>query len=143
MGYGFRIFFVEDDVSLHPVPMARFNRLLNFDPDESIPEYAGQKKRCAIVVLEVEGKTPIGIDHIDYIRVSFDERGRIDQSEFKRVSRLAVESFSPELGNEQEDNIIDARREFNKRRYEHEVRWHPTPEIEYAIGEAIFSESPF
>jgi hypothetical protein len=143
MGYGFRIFFVEDDDSLHPIPRARFDRLLNFDPDESIPEYAGQIKRCAIIVLEVKGRTPLENYHIEYIRLSFDAKGRIDQSEFKRVSHLAVQSFSPDLGDEQSGNIIDAHREFNKRRYENEVRWHPTPEIEYAIGEAIFSESPF
>ena len=143
MGYGFRIFVLEDNDSLHPIPMARFNRLLNFEPDECFPEYAGQKKRCAIVVLEVEGKTPIDIDHIDYIKVAFDTKGRIDQSEFKRVSQLAVESFSLDLGDKQEGNIIDARREFSKRRYENEVRWRPTPKIEHAIGQAIFSDSPF
>ena len=143
MGYGFRIFFVEDDDSLHPIPRARFDRLLNFDQDESIPEYAGEKKRCAIIVLEVKGKTPLEIYHIDYIRLSFDAKGRIDKPEFDRVSHLAVQSFSPDLGDEQSGNVIDANRQFNQRRYEHEVLWNPTPEIEYAIGEAIFSDSNF
>lgn len=134
---------MEDDDSLHLIPMARFNRLLNFDPDECFPEYAGQKKRCAIIVLEVESKTPIEIDHIDYIRLSFDAKGRIDKSELNRASHLALQSFSPELEDKQSDNLIDGRRHFYKRRYENEVRWHPTPEIEYAIGKVIFNYNPF
>ncbi len=143
MGYGFRFFIVDDDDSLHRIPMARLNRLLNFDPHECFPEYAGEKKRCALIVLEVEGKIPPEIDHVDYIMLSFDAKGRIDKSELDRASHLAVQSFSPELKDEQSGNVIDARRQFYRRRYENEVRWHPTLDIEYAIGKAIFSDSLF
>jgi hypothetical protein len=143
MGYGFRFFIVDDDDSLHLIPMARFNRLLDWDPDECLPEFAGQKKRCALVVLEVKGRTPLEIYHIDYIMLSFDAQGRIDKPEYERVSHLAIRSFSPDLGDEQPGNIIDAGRQFNRRRYENEVRWNPTPAIEYAIDNAIFGDHYF
>ncbi len=45
------------------------------------------------------------------------------------------------LKNECRENIIDARNLFAKKRYDSEVKWSLTAEIEDAIEEAIFGKS--
>lgn len=143
MGAGFRCFIVDDDDSLHRIPTARFNRLLNGEAGESLPEYSGKQKRCALVILEVDGRTPLHIDHIDYVILYFDAQGCLDKSELRRAAHLAVQSMPPLFADEQPGTVIDARSHFYRRRYENEFRWEPTPEIEFAIRKAIFRDSPF
>lgn len=48
MGLGIRIFMVDEDDSLHRLALARYERLLRDDPDESIKEYAGMRVRYAL-----------------------------------------------------------------------------------------------
>jgi hypothetical protein len=38
--------------------------------------------------------------------------------------------------------VIDARTHFAKKRYEHEFKWTPTPEIQAAIVSEIFNKEP-
>ena len=45
MGTGIRIFFVQDYGSLKRFPVARFEHLMNHDPKEFLPEYAGERVR--------------------------------------------------------------------------------------------------
>ena len=37
--------------------------------------------------------------------------------------------------------VIDANEQFAKKRYDHEFRWQPSPEIEDAIERAIFFDN--
>jgi len=141
MGTGFRIFLVDDDDSLHRLPMARYQRLRRREPGESLPRYAGKRVRCAMVVLEVVGRRPISMIHIDYYMLAFDDEGRIDPAELEKEARLAVEALPP-IDEEKSERVIDARTHFAKRRYEHEFKWTPTPEIQAAIVSEIFNKEP-
>ena len=144
MGTGFRIFLVDDDDSLHRLPMARYQRLRRGEPGESLPQYAGKRMRCAMVFLEVAGRNPISINHIDYYMLTFDDQGRVDTDELEKEARLAVEILPPyiDIDEEQSGRVIDARTHFAKRRYEHEFKWTPTPEIQAAIISEIFNKEP-
>ncbi len=146
MGIGFRVFLIDDNDSLHRLPMARYERLLDSVPGERLPQYAGKRVRCAMVYLEVEGRKPQSIIRIDYQIIPLDEQGRIDRSEREKEMRLVFESMSPLLSIFKEDRpekIFDARSKFAKKRYEQEFKWSPSPEIQEAIMSAIFGPGYF
>lgn len=146
MGLGIRIFIVDDDESLHRLPLTRFQRLLDADSDECLPQYSGKQMRCAMVVLDVSGRKPLHIKHIDYLVLHFDSNGRFDRNALIRETRLAFECFSPLSKSDLtdsliDDSLIDARNYFSKKRYENEFKWKPTPGIDRAIKNAIFKDS--
>jgi len=45
MGISLRIFIVNDDDTLQRLPLARYDRLLERNPKESMPQYAGKRVR--------------------------------------------------------------------------------------------------
>jgi hypothetical protein len=139
MGTGYRVFFFDENDNLRPLSMARYNRLRREDPGERLEEYARKRVRCALVILEVEGRKPVAITHIDYMIVPFDREGRLDSTELERSAKLAVQSLPPYMHDE-EGHIIDARSRFARKRYEREFKWKPTPDIQAAIVAAIFEK---
>ena len=142
MGTGLRVFFVHDDGSLERVPLARYERLRRREPGARFAEYAGKRVRCALVALEVAGRIPLAMDHVEYSVLPFDREGFIDDSAREEQTRLAVEIL-PTIGYEERSGqVINARRQFAKRRYEHEFKWRPTPAIQAAIVAAIFGKEP-
>jgi hypothetical protein len=54
MGLGTRIFIVNEDDTLKRMPMKRYHQLLRRDPEERFLEYAGNRIRYVLVVLESE-----------------------------------------------------------------------------------------
>jgi hypothetical protein len=140
MGTGYRVFFFDKNDGLRPLSMARYNRLRRREPDERLEEYARKRVRCALVILEVEGRKPVAIERVDYMIVPFDAEGRIDSAEVERRAKLAVQSLPPYIQDERLGRIIDARSRFAKKRYEREFTWKPTPGIQAAIVAAIFEK---
>lgn len=137
MGLSIRIFIVDEDDSLHRLALAQYERLLRDDPAESIPEYAGKRVRHALVVVDLVNRRPVEIVHAEFSWLSFDS-DRLDRSEKEKEARLAMQAIPPLLGEEDSEQLIDARHRFAKKRYDSEYRWKPTSEIEAAIVAAIF-----
>ena len=137
---GTRIFLVHDDDSLERLSLARFERLLRGDPEEQMPLYAGKRIRYALVVLEVEQRRPVAINHIQYAFLHFDSKGRLDVSEREREARVAVEMFSPVDEKNHHPTVIDARFKFARRRYADEYKWTPNPEIEAKLMEVLLGK---
>jgi hypothetical protein len=133
---GLRIFIIDDDDTPRRLSVARFDRLNRGDPGERLPEYAGRRMRCAIVILELEERRPLAIARIDQALLSFDAEGRIDADEQLRQARLAVETLS--LPIEPLPGVIEAGDRFARRRYAHEFKWTLEPAVEAAIADAIF-----
>lgn len=138
MGLSIRIFIVDEDDSLHRLALAQYERLLRDDPAESIPEYAGKRVRHALVIVDLVNRRPVEIVHAEFSWLSFDSEGRLDRSEKEKEARLAMQAIPPLLGEEDSEQLIDARHRFAKKRYDSEYRWKPTAEIEAAIVAAIF-----
>lgn len=140
MSLGSRAFFLDEDDHLHRVAMKRLTRLLlRRDGSEKFPEFAGRRVRYALVFVELRGRKPAAIKYTEYAILKLDGEGRLDTAERERAARMAVDMISsrrPETGG----TVIDASRRFNKKRYEHEFRWEPSPEIEAAIVRSIFGE---
>jgi hypothetical protein len=140
MGTGFRVFLVNDDDSLYRMPLARYERLLRFEPQERLPAYAGKRVKCALVVLDVLGRTPLGIRKIDHFMLSFDAEGRIDTNEWDRETQLVGEMVDSHRGASPDAKLVDARGRFARKRYFHEFKWVPTPQVKENIITTIFGK---
>ena len=138
MGIGCRILLIDDNDSLHRIPMSRLERLLHFDRVESLPLYAGKRVRFAMVFVDVAGRQVLSIRNIDYFVLPFNDKGRIDKKEWEKGLRLGLELLPPLLNDQHPKQIVDARHRFAKRRYEHEFKWRPSRKVEEAIVAAIF-----
>ena len=132
-----RIFLVDDDDSLHRLPLARYERLLRGEAGESLPQYAGRRVRYVLVSVDVVDRKPVEIVHIQYSTLAFDSKGRLDQVDRKRKAKLAMDLL-PALSGDDPEQVIDARHRFAKKRYDSEYRWKPCLDIEAAIINAIF-----
>ena len=140
MGIGIRVFLIDDNDTLHRISMARLDRLLHFDRRESFHLYAEKRVRCAMVVLEVEGRQVLVIRNIDYFLLPFDAKGRINREEWEKGMRLGMELLPRLLNDQHLKQIVDARHRFAKRRYEHEFKWKPSRKVEEAIVAAILGK---
>ena len=143
MGIGLRVFFVENDGGLKPVPLKRFQALMDGGKAaKALPEYAGQRVRCAFVVLEFEKRKPIAIERIDCAILIFDKRGRLNSSDEQRQARLAIEALSSFTSKSREGSVIDARGRFTKKLIANEYSWQLSSETEKALEKAIFVQKP-
>ena len=140
MGISLRIFLVDDDDSIKRLPLTRYERLLQCDPEEGFPEYAGKRVRYALVVVDLVNRIPVEILRIQYSLLSFDSEGRIDPIEREKEAKLAFELLPPMPIERDPSQLIDAQHCFAKKRYDNEYRWTPSPEIEKAIMDAIFGK---
>jgi hypothetical protein len=138
MGVTLWIFIVNEDDSIKRFPMARFERLIEFESKERIPRYARKRVRYVEVALELEHRKPINILQMLYLILPFDSRGRVDAKEQDKERRLAADMMPPIVPDRGSGKVIEAQHRFARKRFDNEYRWEPTPEIEAAILEAIF-----
>ena len=93
MGLGTRIFIVNDDDTLKRMPMKRYHRLFRQDPEERFSEYADNRIRYVLVVLELENRKPVEILRNQYSYLAFDPQGRLREDEREKAARLSTVSF--------------------------------------------------
>ncbi|NVM21229.1 MAG: hypothetical protein HWN68_05565 [Desulfobacterales bacterium] len=132
---------MNDDHSIQRLPLARYERLLQRDAEERLPQYADKRVRYVEVAVELAHRKPVRILRLQYFILSFDSEGRIDTAEQERERRLAVDLLPPVLPEEQPGLVIDAQHRFAKKRYDNEYRWTPSPELEAAIVRGIFGKN--
>jgi hypothetical protein len=142
MSMGTRIFLVDGDDTVRRFPLSHFERLRREDPNESLPEFAGKRVRCAHVVLELSGRKPVEIIQLGYFMLFFDSRGRLDRSEREKAKELAVNMVPSYTDQTAPESVVDAEHHFAKKEYADRYKWTPTPEIEAAIFDAIFGKRP-
>ncbi|MFH1954002.1 MAG: hypothetical protein ABIL06_20585 [Pseudomonadota bacterium] len=137
MGIAIWIFIVNDE-SIQRFPLARFERLIERNPNERLPQYAGNRVRYVEAAVELEQRKPVGILRILYLILPLDSEGRVDAAEQEKERRLGAEMMPPIVMDRDSKQVIEAGYRFAKRRFDNEYRWIPTPEIEAAILKAIF-----
>ena len=116
MGMGSRLFLIDDDDSLQRLSVEKLSQLIRFDKGVTLPQYAGKRIRCAMAVLEVAGRQVQTIRHIDYFMLPFDDKGRVDNKEWIRGVRLALEMLPSGLEGMHPRQVVDARDRFMKKR---------------------------
>ena len=142
MGLGIRIFIVEDDDTIKRLPLSRYERLLNRDPDERLSKYAGKRVRYALIVVDLINRKPIEVVRDEFAYLDFDKEGQLKEPVYEKEesSDLDMLDFFSLAEQKKDRRVIDARDKFARKRYFDKHRWEPTDEIVTAIAEAIFGK---
>jgi hypothetical protein len=138
MGFGFRIYFVEEGDKIERIPATRFDRIRNRDLKEILPKFKNSRVRYAMVMLEFENRKPVSIVQIDYGYLVFDFEGRVDQQFLDTEGHVAI-SMLPSIPLPGEpSNVVQASDRFAKKRFKDEFTWTPSFELEQAIIKKAF-----
>jgi len=133
MGFGFRIFLLDEADKIIRIPATRFDRIRDRDPKELFPQYKNSRIRYAMVILELENRKPILIARIDYGYLAFDSEGLVDQKFLDTEGQVAI-SMMPSIPLAGEPaNVVHASDKFAQKRFENEFTWTPSFEVEQAI----------
>jgi hypothetical protein len=137
MGTTIWIFIVNNDDLIQRLPLKRYERLIDRDPNERFPQCAGKRVRYVEVALELEQRKPVRVLRLLYLILPIDSEGQVDAAEQEKERRLGVEMMPPipDRGSKQ---VIEAGYRFAKRRFDNEYRWEPTQKMELAVMKAIF-----
>ena len=118
MGISLRVFLFDDSDTIERLPLTRYERLLRRHPEEYLPQYAGQRVRFAEVAVELKERKPVQILRVVYGILPFDSEGRIDAAEQEKEMRLFAEMMPPVLKDRSSPNIVDAKHQFAKKRFD-------------------------
>jgi hypothetical protein len=140
MGLSIRVFIVEEDDTIKRLPLTRYERLHKHDPDERLLEYADQRVRYALIVVDLVNRRPVEIVKDEFGFLFFDDEGRLEASEHGKAESLAFDMLTPLFADQTNSRVIDARHKFAKKRYFDKYSWSPTDEIIAALAEAIFGK---
>ena len=138
MGISVRIFIIEEDDTVHKLSHAAFERLIRQDPEECLPQYAGQKVRYALIAVEMKNRMPVDILHTEESFFNFDSNGRLDFSDRNEIIEMVYDSLRPIGKKQPKDKIVDARHHFARKNYRKRFTWKPTPQIAETIVRMIF-----
>ena len=147
MGFGWRSFLFEADGAMRRVPLSLLHKLSG--GQATLPEYAGQSLRHALVNVEVDGRRrPARINHIDANIWHFDDTGRIHES-LMVAAVGARETFEAvhEARKRQEQGsktgpVVDMSAQFARKAWENRQRWTPGQEEISRIVDSIWRPGP-
>ena len=137
MGFGFRIFFVNEQDEIKRVSHASFERIFNRDPKKILPEYKNSRIRYAEVILEIENRKPVSIVRIVYGFLKFDSKGYVDKEFQDEKMRVGMNMISLPLPGES-PNVVHASDRFAQKTFKDQFTWSPSFELERSIIEASF-----
>ena len=133
MGFGFRVFIIDEEDQLKRIPATRFDRIRDRDPKESLPQYKNSRIRYAMVILGLENRKPVSILRIYYNYLVIDSEGLVDQKFLDTEGQVAI-SMMPSIPLPGEPaNVVHASDKFAQKRFENEFTWTPSFEVEQAI----------
>jgi len=138
MGFGFRIYFIDEDDKITRIPLTRFEKIRDRDPKESISEYKNSRIRYAEIILELKNRKPISIARIVYGYLQFDSEGKVDKEFLNTEGQVAI-SMMPSIHLPGEpENVINASDRFAQKRFKDEFTWTPSFELEQEIIKKSF-----
>ncbi|MBI4863367.1 MAG: hypothetical protein HY815_24340 [Candidatus Riflebacteria bacterium] len=146
MGFGHRFFFVEDGDRIVRIPATRFQRI--HDGKETLPGYAGQRVRCAHVMVQLEGRLLTGWYREWYFLLPFDGTGKVDRDEELRGVGLVMEatplalSFLEDNRDHKHSNVVQARGKFAKMQLDNEFRWTPGQQLRKHLLDLALGRQP-
>lgn len=138
MGFGFRVFLIDEEDKIIRISTSRFDRIRNRDPKEALIQYKDSRIRYAMVILQLENRKPISIVQIDYGYLLFDSEGRIDPDFLDEEGITAVSMIPFIPFNEDQSSVVHAGHKFAAKRFKNEFTWSPTAELEQAIYDKAF-----
>ncbi len=123
MSIGLRPFLIEDDDSVHPLPLARFEGVA-MERSEPMPRYAGRRVRYVMAVVEVENRIAVAVSRLEYGYLAFDDRGYADEAALEEEMATAVAMLK--LPRSASAENVGGHHHFARKRYAHEYQWQPS-----------------
>jgi len=139
MGISVRVFIFNNE-NIKQISYAKYKRLFHGDENESMPEYADQRIRAAVVFVESENRNPVDIIKIDYPYINIDKEGKFNQRERKEKMIDAMRMISIPTLDEPSPNIIDSSSHFAQKTYRNKHLWTPTDSELQKIKDKIFNK---
>ena len=137
MGFSVRVFLLNEKGEPKRFSYARFQRLSKHESSESLPDCAGAHACFAIAYIRTVDGEPSGIEHVDYIRREIGPDGRFDEGAERRALSLAAGSIDLPLPTSAPKTLISAEHVFNRRQYQREFCWKPSPHQEQSLVRLI------
>ena len=122
MGFGIRVFYF-DEGKIARIPFQKFDRMNDRNTVEALPEHAGKRLRCAMVLLNVENRKPVSVRHIDYLVMPLDSHGRVDHEEVLRSASFLI--GPPERSTDEAARKVIEFRPYLSKHYREKCRWTP------------------
>jgi hypothetical protein len=138
MGFGLRIFFIDENDKITRVPMARFERIRDRDPKELLPEHKNSRIRYAEIILELQNRKPISIARIVYGYLQIDSEGKVDREFLNTEGQVAINMMSSIPLPGEPENVVHASNRFAQKRFKDEFTWTPSFELEQEIIKKSF-----
>lgn len=132
MSISAKCYVLEDDGSITLITRRLYD-LLN-EGQETIREYAGQKKRFVDVIVELQDRVPTNVLEVHGHYLKFDDVGRPD---VPNILRYALESVGALLDSGRK--VVGIQSHIAKRDFEREHLFEPTPEEYDRIYDAALS----
>jgi hypothetical protein len=137
MGFGIRVFFINDHDEITRISRASYERILRRDSKEAHLEYKNTRIRFAEAILELENRKPVSVVRIVYGYLKFDSKGLADKEFLDEEHRVALSMISLPLPGES-SNVVHARDRFAKKVFKDNFSWSPSFELEQSIIKRAF-----
>lgn len=138
MGFGLRIYFIDEDDGIKRIPLTRFNKIRDRHPREAFPEYKYTRVRYAEIILNLENRKPTSIERIVYSYLQFDAEGKAEEAFLDAEKRLAFSMMPAIALPDGPENVIHASDRFAQKRFKDKFTWTPSPTLEQRIFKKAF-----
>lgn len=139
MGWSTRLFVMLADDSIQRLAEAAFSRMLRPGSSCRAPDLAGERVRQASATVELADGVVLGLRHLSFTLLEFDERGlldvaRLNARQVSRVDAMWSESFSSHGAG----GVVDAASRFTARG----GTWQPDAPLRRRIEDAALGRLP-
>lgn len=136
-----RVFAILGNDAIIKIPNNKYNRLNEFDKSLVFPDFKNKKVKFAIFLIELKNRKPFRILEEYYYVYEFDRYGRLDKEKYferLRVQLSTVDFLGFLNEKERNPNVIDATKEFYKKRLETQYQWIPADILKDKLHLSIF-----
>jgi hypothetical protein len=132
VGFGVRVYGFDPAGQVRRITVSTFEHLFDGANDKTIPEYAGQRIKIAMLFLRTHNRKPISIRRIEYSIVFFDSKGCIDQDQVREEMHMAASS-AEWFGPNPRDVLTQLKPSLARLKYRDKFSWIPTREEKQLI----------
>lgn len=93
MSYRIRVFVRTSAGEIRRVPLAKYERLLNHDPDTTVPAFASKEMPTALIILRLENGRISGEMLGDTLKLKMNARGQVSKRWHQKLLRLSGRSL--------------------------------------------------
>lgn len=114
MGLSNRRFLIAAEDAIFRISNKRFERMMRHPEVELLPLFAGQRIRCADLVIELIDRVPSSVCRETFAILEFNHHGCLNTDRFENQQMALVDAMlAPMLfGEKAETNIVDAAQRF-------------------------------